>query len=351
MSVKETSFMSQLKARQIISDLGKIVNPKGIQETFKTMIGGVEQWIYARGQDKNNPILLFIHGGPASPMSPLMWMYQRPIEEYFTVVNWDQRGSGRTFLETDPELLRGTLRIEQYVRDTIDLVELIKHRYDAKKVILIGHSWGTIIGLRAVLENPELFNAYVGMGQVIHTMDNERVSYDFAVSESKKQSNQKSTSELETIYPYPGQTPLTPERILIARKWAQYYGGLSAFRTESNYYFSGPLLSPEYDHNVVSTLDQSSAFTLEQVLSELFNVDFKDVTAFPIPLFMFMGRHDYYTPSKPTADWLKKIKAPYKKGIWFEKSAHLIPFEEPGKMLMSLVQYVRPIAVKDAVHP
>jgi len=343
--------MSQLKARQIISDLGKIVNPKGIQETFKTMIGGVEQWIYARGQDKNNPILLFIHGGPASPMSPLMWMYQRPIEEYFTVVNWDQRGSGRTFLETDPELLRGTLRIEQYVRDTIDLVELIKHRYDAKKVILIGHSWGTIIGLRAVLENPELFNAYVGMGQVIHTMDNERVSYDFAVSAAKKQSNQKSTSELETIYPYPGQTPLTPERILIARKWAQYYGGLSAFRTESNYYFSGPLLSPEYDHNVVSTLDQSSAFTLEQVLSELFNVDFKDVTAFPIPLFMFMGRHDYYTPSKPTADWLKKIKAPFKKGIWFEKSAHLIPFEEPGKMLMSLVQYVRPIAVKDAVHP
>jgi pimeloyl-ACP methyl ester carboxylesterase len=343
--------MSQPTARQIISDLEKIVNPKGIQETFKTMIGSVEQWIYTRGQDKNNPILLFIHGGPASPMSPLMWMYQRPIEEYFTVVNWDQRGSGRTFLEADPELLRGTLRIEQYVSDTLELVELIKHRYDAKKVILMGHSWGTIIGLRAVLENPELFSAYVGMGQVINTMDNERVSYDFAVSEAKKHSNQTALSELETIAPYPGQTPLTPERITIARKWAQYYGGLSAFRTESNYYFSGPLLSPEYDHNVVSTLDQSSSFTLEQVLAELLTVDFKDVTAFPISIFMFMGRHDYYTPSKPTADWLKKLEAPYKKGIWFEKSAHLIPFEEPGKMLMSLVQYVRPIAVKDTVHP
>ena len=343
--------MGQPKARQIISDLEKIVNPKGIQETFKTMIGGVEQWIYTRGQDKNNPILLFIHGGPASPMSPLMWMYQRPIEEYFTVVNWDQRGSGRTFLEADPELLRGTLRIEQYVSDTIELVELIKHRYDAKKVILIGHSWGTIIGLRAVLENPELFSAYVGMGQVINTIDNERVSFDFSVSEAKRHNNRKALSELETIAPYPGQTPLTPERIIIARKWAQYYGGLSAFRTESNYYFSGPLLSPEYDHNVVSTLDQSSIFTLEQVLPELLNVDLQNLTVFPIPIFMFMGRHDYYTPSKLTADWLKKIEAPYKKGIWFEKSAHLIPFEEPGKMLMSLVQYVRPIAVKADVHP
>lgn len=351
MSVKVLSSMSQPKARQIISDLEKIVNPEGIQETFKTMIGNVEQWIYTRGQDKNNPIILFIHGGPASPMSPLMWMYQRPIEEYFTVVNWDQRGSGRTFLEADPKTLRDTLTIEQYVSDTIELAELINRRYGTKKVILIGHSWGTVIGLSAVLKSPELFSVYVGIGQVINTIDNERVSFDFAVSEAKRHSNRKALSELESIAPYPGQTPLTPERIIIARKWIQYYGGLSAFRTESNYYFSGPLLSPEYDHDVVATLDQSSIFTLEQVLPELLNVDLKNLTGFPIPIFMFMGRHDYYTPSKLTADWLKKIEAPYKKGIWFEKSAHLIPFEEPGKTLMSLVQYVRPAAIKADVHP
>lgn len=343
--------MSQPKARQIISDLEKIVNPGGIQETFKTMIGNVEQWIYTRGQDKNNPIILFIHGGPASPMSPLMWMYQRPIEEYFTVVNWDQRGSGRTFLEADPKTLRDTLRIEQYVSDIIELAELINRRYGTKKVILIGHSWGTVIGLRAVLKSPELFSVYVGIGQVIHTIDNERVGFDFAVSEAKRHSNRKALSELESIAPYPGQTPLTPERIIIARKWIQYYGGLSAFRTESNYYFSGPLLSPEYDHDAVSTLDQSSIFTLEQVLPELLNVDLKNLTVFPIPIFMFMGRHDYYTPSKLTADWLTKVEAPYKKGIWFEKSAHLIPFEEPGKTLISLVQDVRPIAIKADVHP
>jgi pimeloyl-ACP methyl ester carboxylesterase len=343
--------MSKPKARQIISDLGKIVNPRGIQETFKTMIGGVEQWIYTRGQDRNNPIILFIHGGPASPMSPVMWMYQRPIEEYFTVVNWDQRASGRTYLEVDPHSLDNTINIKQYVTDTIELAELIKHRYGANKVILIGHSWGTIIGLRAVLESPELFSVYVGMGQVINTRDNERVSYDYAVSEAQRNRNKKALSELEAIAPYPGQTPLTPERIIIARKWTQYYGGLSAFRTESSYYFSAPLLSPEYDHNAVSALDQGSIFTLERVLPEILDLDYKDLTVFPIPILMFMGRHDYYTPSKMTEDWLKKVKAPYKKGIWFEKSAHLIPLEEPGKTLMSLVQYVRPIAVKAERHP
>jgi pimeloyl-ACP methyl ester carboxylesterase len=342
--------MSKPKAREIISDLGRIVNPRGIQETFKTMIGGVEQWIYTRGQDRDNPIILFIHGGPATPMSPVMWMYQRPIEEYFTVVNWDQRASGRTYLEAEPQSLDNTINIKQYVNDTIELAELIKHRYDVNKVILIGHSWGTIIGLRAVVERPELFSAYVGIGQVINTRDNERVSYDYAVSEAQKNNNKKALSELESIAPYPGQTPLTPERIIIARIWAQYYGGLSAFRSESSYYFSAPLLSPEYDHDAVSALDQGSAFTLERILPEILDLDYKDLTAFPIPIFMFMGRHDYYTPSKMTEDWLKKVKAPYKKGIWFEKSAHLIPLEEPGKTLLSLVQYVRPIAVKAERH-
>lgn len=343
--------MSKPTAKQIISDLGKIVNPEGIQETFKTMIGGVEQWIYTRGQDRSNPIILFIHGGPASPMSPVMWMYQRPIEEYFTVVNWDQRASGRTYLEADPPSLDGTINIKQYVTDTIELAEFIKHRYHANKVILIGHSWGTVIGLRTVLECPDLFSVYVGMGQVINTKDNERVSYGYAVAEARKDRNKKALSELEAIGPYPGQTPLTPERIMTARKWVQYYGGLSAFRTESNYYFSAPFLSPEYDQDAVSALDQGGIYTLERILPEILDINFRDLSVFPIPLFMFMGRHDYYTPSKMTEDWLKKVKAPLKKGIWFEKSAHLIPLEEPGKTLLSLVKYVRPIAVKAERQP
>ncbi|AIY40515.1 Hydrolase [Collimonas arenae] len=330
--------------REIVADLGKIVNPQGVQENYKVRIGGVDQWIYARGQDRDNPIILFIHGGPASPSAPTMWMYQRPIEEYFTVVNYDQRGAGKTYLETDPDTVRDSLRIDQYVNDAIDIAKYVSNRYGKKKVILIGHSWGTVIGMKAALARPDLFYAYVGIGQVINSRENERLSFDYGLAQAKKAGNQAAVKELEAIAPYPGTQPLTRERIITARKWAQYYGGLAAFRSDFGYYFNAPLLSPEYDQQAAAAIDKGSMLTLGRVLPEFLEVDMKPVVKFPIPVIMFMGRQDYTTPSEPTDEWLKKLDAPYKKGIWFEHAAHLVQFEEPGKTLVSLLTYVRPLA-------
>lgn len=129
-------------------------------------------------------------------------------------------------------------------------------------------------------------------------------------------------------------------------KWPQYYGGLTAFRNNSFYFFNSPLLSPEYTKDDVDAIGKGSLFTLGRILPEFLNVDFKSIKKFPIPVFMFMGRHDYTTPSEPTDLWLENVQAPLKKGIWFENSAHLIPLEEPGKMLITLVEYVRPISLK-----
>src|SRR5579859_1704494 len=132
-------------SKKIIQDLGRIVNPKGIQENYELPIGGVQQWVFVRGQDTSNPIILFVHGGPASPMSPVAWMFQRPFEEYFTVIHYDQRASGKTYQANDTTGLAKTINIDQYVQDAIGLTELIKKRYHKKKVILIGHSWGTVV--------------------------------------------------------------------------------------------------------------------------------------------------------------------------------------------------------------
>ena len=88
--------------REIIADLQRIVTPDGIQESYQLRAGGIDHWVYARGHDRSNPVILFVHGGPASPLAPAAWEFQRPIEEYFTVVTYDQRGAGRTFRAVDP---------------------------------------------------------------------------------------------------------------------------------------------------------------------------------------------------------------------------------------------------------
>ncbi len=339
------SYDEYSKAKQIIKDLDSIVTPNGLQENYEVNIGGIKQCVYVRGQNKDNPIILFVHGGPASPMSPVMWMFQRPIEEYFTVINYDQRASGKTYLANDTITLGNTININQYVNDAIELTEFLKKKYKKKKVILIGHSWGTIVSMNAVLKRPDLFYAYVGIGQVINTKDNERLSYEYAVKKATLFNNDSALNELKSIAPYPGNKPITRERIIIARKWPQHYGGLTAFRNNSKYYFRAPLLSPEYSEKDIAAIDNGSLFTLERILPAFLNVDFKSVKSFPIPVFMFMGKHDYTTPSEATQLWLKDVKAPIKKGVWFENSAHLIPLEEPGKMLVTLLNEVRPIAI------
>lgn len=87
-------------AREIVADLGRIMSPEGVDALYTAPIGGVDHWISVRGQDRDNPMILFVHGGPASPLIPTLWQFQRPVEEYFTVANYDQRGAGKTFGET-----------------------------------------------------------------------------------------------------------------------------------------------------------------------------------------------------------------------------------------------------------
>lgn len=335
------------RARDVVGDLGRIVAPTGIQDTYKMRIGGIDQWINVRGQDRSNPVILFVHGGPASPLIPTMWEFQRPLEEYFTVVNYDQRGAGKTFLANDPDAVADTLHIDRYVEDAIGIAEQVRKRYHKDKVILMGHSWGTVVGMGAALRRPDLFHAYVGIGQVINVRDNERISFDYGLAQARENGNADAVAELESIAPYPGDRPITRERIIIARKWAQFYGGMSAWRDGSaKYFFGAALLSPEYDAADAKAIDAGNVFTLGRILPEFLEVDYKGVRAFPIPVVMFMGRHDYTTPSAPTEQWLRQVKAPYKQGVWFERSAHMMPWEEPGKTLVSLLERVRPLAVE-----
>jgi pimeloyl-ACP methyl ester carboxylesterase len=333
------------KAREVVRDLQRIVTPNGIQESYTVTIGGIKQWINVRGENKDNPMILFVHGGPASPAMPSLWQFQRPIEEYFTVVHYDQRGAGKTYREVDPESIGDTIHIDRYVDDAIEVAEYVRGRYGKDKLILVAHSWGTVPGMKAVLKRPALFHAYVGIGQVLNTRVNEELSFQYGLAQARKEGNKEAVAEMESTAPYPGDQPITRERIILARKWPQHYGGLNAYRdAEQEYYYGASLLSPAYDCADRHAFFEGSVFTLGRILDEFLQVDFTGVREFPVPVVMFMGRHDYTTPSQPTAAWLQQVDAPYKRGVWFENSAHMVPWEEPGKTLVSLLEYVRPLA-------
>ena len=159
----------------ILAEVGKIVSPNGIDEAKTIEIGGIRQWISVRGRDRRNPILLLLHGGPAAPDLPNRYLFEGPWTDYFTVVEWDQRGSGKTYELNDPEKIAPTMHVERMVQDTEELVAYLRTTYNRKKIFALGHSWGTILGLNLAARRPDWLYAYIGIGQIINMREGERI--------------------------------------------------------------------------------------------------------------------------------------------------------------------------------
>jgi pimeloyl-ACP methyl ester carboxylesterase len=170
---------------ETIAATRKIVSPNGVEELLPIQINDITQWISIRGRDRRNPILLFLHGGPGSPTMPAAYTFQSPWEDYFTVVQWDQRGAGKTYASNDPKALSSTITVEKMTSDAEEIVRYLQKRYDKKKIFLLGHSWGTVLGVALVQRHPEWFYAYVGVGQMVNGRRNEEDGYQFALEQAR----------------------------------------------------------------------------------------------------------------------------------------------------------------------
>jgi len=336
---------SRAEVTGIIADARKIVGTSGVEELVAIPIGGTQQWISVRGRDRDNPILLMIHGGPASPEMPTSWYFQGGWEDYFTVVQWDQRGSGKSYNANDPKTIQATLSLERITRDAEEVVQYLRAKYHKDKIFVLGHSWGSVVGLNLAHRHPEWLYAYVGMGQVISGPENERASYRMTLQDAEAAHNAEALKELKSIAPYPNADGTMPlEKINIERKWSVNYGGLSWGRDSLNYYFNLVQFSPEYTEEDIAAVNKGSALSLGPLLGDMLNFDDRAIVEWQCPIVMFVGRHDSTTPSSVTAEWFAKIRAPAKKLVWFEHSAHMMMVEEPGRMLVHLVEDVRPLA-------
>jgi pimeloyl-ACP methyl ester carboxylesterase len=335
-----------VRARAIVRDAQAIQQPPGIDEQQYVTIGGIRQWISVRGHDRRNPILLFIHGGPASVEAPVSWLYQSAWEDYFTVVQWDQRGAGKTWLANDPKLVTPTLSKERMVEDAEEMTAWLREHYGKRKIIVVAHSWGTIMGLELARRHPDWLHAYVGMGQMIYGRDNERLGYEWALGRAKAEHNAEAVKALEGIAPYPrADGTVSVDQVLVQRQWVIHYGGLTWGRPDFDYEQRAATLSPDYKPDEIWPEDGIGE-SLPHLLPAMGAFDVRGVTKMDCPVFIFAGAHDYETPSQLAIDWIDALHAPRKGLVRFENSAHMMELEEPGKMLLHLVNDVRPIAVE-----
>lgn len=321
------------------------IPPGGIDELKAVKIGGIDQWISVRGNDASNPILLFIHGGPGYPMMPLAWTYQRPWEEFFTVVQWDQRGTGKTFAagnrEPDP-----SINIDRLQSDAEEMIAWLRTTYHQDKIFVMAHSFGTILGMRVAQQHPEWLYAYVGVGQVINGRRNEEVSYRETMALAQKAGDATAIAELKSIAPYPGagqSTPLTS--VFLERKWVMMYGGMFAGKKTDD---SSALttFSPLYSDSDVAAVDAGAMMSVQALIPESVDVNFDKNTSFKCPVFFFAGVDDRTTPTSIVQDYYNHLHAP-QKGLFLVKgAAHFVVNEAPGEVLVDLVRDIRPLATK-----
>jgi pimeloyl-ACP methyl ester carboxylesterase len=338
---------SRADAVKIIADMRRIVTPQGIEQTRAVRIGGIDQWISVRGTDRRNPVLLFLHGGPGYVAMPTSWYFQRGWEEYFTVVQWDQRGAGKTYAANDPAKVAPTMTRARMLQDAEEMVAWLRKEFGKDRIFVLGHSWGSSLGIQLARRHPDWLHAYIGIGQITDGMESERRGWQFALDAARREGNQEAIRELESLAPYaaPGK-PVALKDLYLQRKWLGRYGGAVYGRTGFDAEAAAVKLAPEYSDAELHTIWDATEFSNSRLLTDVLAQDFSTTTTFDCPIVIFNGRHDYNVSSSSTAEWFAKVKAPAKQLVWFENSAHEIFNEEPGKTLVSLVKYARPFAEK-----
>jgi pimeloyl-ACP methyl ester carboxylesterase len=306
----------------------------------------MEQWFHARGLDRRNPVLLYLHGGPGTPMMPFSHVFQSGMEGDFTVVHWDQRAAGKT-LVANPGADHASVTFERMLRDAVEVVDLLKDRYGVDGVTVLGHSWGSMLGVALLRERPDDIAAYVGTGQVVKLSSNNAVAYAATLAEARRRQDSRAIRTLEGLQPYPDPVDgeAGPKLDVLQRIQTRYGFTLSRRRRRliTPWLLSMALRSPEYSLRDVASFLGDSRSRMPTLFADLGEFDAASYgTVFPMPLFLLLGRHDWQTPSTVAREWFETVSAPQKSVTWFEDSAHSPISDEPQRFTEVLRSVVRP---------
>ena len=322
-----------------------ITSPNGIDERDFIRVNGIDEFITIRGEDRRNPVLLMLAGGPGNTLVPLSAVF-RPWEKYFTVVQWDQRGAGKTF-EQNGEDGEGTMTIAQMTRDGIKVAEYLCAHLHKSKIIVLGDSWGTTLGVMMIRARPELFAAYVGTGQVVGKEEKEEYLYAMVMKKALAAHDEASLAALRRIGapPYRSQQDLLVERDVSERYDTPAEKNLRRGMSPI------VLFAPNVTLLDIYTMQRYGNFASNAMYKELIGFDVRQLGPdYAVPMFVFNGDKDAVTPIVFAKAWFDTIRAPQKGFVILEGGGHSAILTMPDAFLHELVARVRPVAAQNELE-
>ena len=321
----------------ILDTKGQVL-PGSIARLEKVRLGGVEQWILIRGNSDRKPILLKLHGGPGQAEMATVGL-NKLLEQDFIVVEWDQRGAGKSAAAIEPA---SGMTIDRFVEDTHELTSLLLARFHQDRLILVGSSWGSVIGLRAVQKYPAQYRAFVSTGQIANFAVGMKLGYDFLVDEAHRRKDDDALTELIRIGAPPYLGTDARSRREVFGKWLEAFGGL--WHSESKFDRVGWMISSvEYAWPEKIRFTGAAEKSFELLLPQLAAVDMDAaVPKVEVPVYFAVGRYDHMAPFDVSHAYFDHLQAPAKTWVWFENSAHFPQWEEPEKFHDLLTRRVLP---------
>jgi pimeloyl-ACP methyl ester carboxylesterase len=324
-----------------------IRTPNGIDEERFVRIGGLDQWISIRGQDRRNPVLLMLDGGPGAAASPFV---PNPWEKDFVVVEWDQPGAGRTF-SRNGDAIDPRLGLDQVSGDGIDVAEYLRRHLHRSKVGIFASSWGTFIGIPMVKRRPDLFYAYVGTGQGVNFAKAEVLNYQHVLAKARARGDRRALAELTASGPPPYRSETA---FRTQRKWAEAYEDApSNAALISNMIFSPGYSLSDVRNWFAAFLASNDHFFGKAMDGPAMAIDLQRLGPdFQVPIFVYQGMEDDYAPydlAKAYVDW---IRAPRKRIVGVPGAGHYAAISRPDGLHELMLDDVRPLGLEaDQVRP
>jgi pimeloyl-ACP methyl ester carboxylesterase len=292
-----------------------------ISEEGFVPIDGIEQWVTIRGANCANPVVLMVHGGPGNPSTPFAENLYGPWEKDFTLVQWDQRGSGKTFAQ-NPDTATRPLTMALMARDGVEVAAYATHRLGKRQVILFGGSWGSALAINMLKLQPKLFSAYQGTSQLVEYRANQNATYKRTLELTRAASDKEAVASLEALGAPPWENP---RAFGIVRRITRRYEAKTTQPAPDTWWNSpSPYDTAAYKTAYSAGEDYSyMQFVGMKGDGMLSRIDLPSLgTTFPMPVFIIQGKEDLLTMPSVTKAYFDRIKAPTKKYILLDKVGH-----------------------------